>query len=113
MLSIFTVADILGRFASNLFKHSPSRAALIVASFFRMGLIATSLLIWLKQSPEFIFDSDWFKILNTFSIGFTNGLLGTLLMVVGPTRVNRDESERAGQIMAFHLTLGRGLGAMV
>ena len=42
-----------------------------------------------------------------------SGILGTLLMILGPYKVSNAESERAGQIMAFHMTLGRGLGAMI
>lgn len=34
-------------------------------------------------------------------------------MIMGPYKVSSAESERAGQIMAFHMTLGRGLGSMV
>lgn len=34
-------------------------------------------------------------------------------MIVGPYRVSNVESERAGQIMAFHMTLGRALGSMI
>lgn len=70
-------------------------------------------MIGFNESPTWLFDSDWFKILNIVVLGLGNGLLGTMLMMLGPYKVSFGESERAGQIMAFHMTLGRGLGSMV
>jgi hypothetical protein len=70
-------------------------------------------MIGTNNDPKWLFDSDWFKIWNTFFLGLGNGLLGTLLMIIGPYKVSNNESERAGQIMAFHMTLGRGLGSMI
>lgn len=46
-------------------------------------------------------------------MGYGNGFLGTLLMVLGPLKVYSGESERAGQIMAFHMSLGRGMGSLI
>jgi ABC-type bacteriocin/lantibiotic exporter with double-glycine peptidase domain len=70
-------------------------------------------MIGFSEDPKWLFDSDWFKILNTLILGLGNGLCGTLLMIMGPYKVSSADSERAGQIMAFHMTLGRGLGSMV
>ena len=70
-------------------------------------------MIGFSENPQWLFNSDWFKLLNTGLLGLGNGLLGTLLMIMGPHKVSCGESERAGQIMAFHMTLGRGLGSMV
>jgi len=53
-------------------------------------------MIGFNEQPKWLFDSDWFKILNTFLIGLGNGLLGTLLMILGPYKVSSGESERAG-----------------
>lgn len=53
-------------------------------------------MIGFSESPKWLFDSDWFKILNTVLLGLGNGFLGTLLMVLGPYKVSNGESERAG-----------------
>lgn len=68
----------------------------------------------MHQGPDHpLYDANWFKMLNTIILGLSNGLLGTLLMILGPYKVQQPDSERAGQIMAFHMTLGRGIGSMV
>jgi equilibrative nucleoside transporter 1/2/3 len=75
--------------------------------------IYTSLMIGFSENPRWLFNSDLFKILNIIVLGFGNGFLGTLLMVLGPVKVQNSESERAGQIMAFHMSLGRGMGSLI
>jgi hypothetical protein len=60
-----------------------------------------------------LFGSDLFKIMNAFWLGFGNGLLGTFLMIIGPQRVDKHDSEKAGFIMAFYLTLGRSFGSAI
>jgi hypothetical protein len=70
-------------------------------------------MIGFNERPGSVYDTDWFKTLNTVFLGMGNGLLGTMLMIMGPYKVSSSEAERAGQIMAFHMTLGRGLGSMV
>ena len=113
MLALYTTADILGRFAINLLpvKGRKVSVVIILAAFMRLGVIYTSLQIGTSQKG--VFEQDWFKIINTVIIGFGNGLLGTMLMTLGTYKVSANEAERAGQIMAFHMTLGRGLGSMV
>jgi hypothetical protein len=75
--------------------------------------IVTSLNIALNRPPHALFGSDWFKLLNAFLIGFGNGALGTFLMILGPQRVDKTEQETAGFIMAFHMTIGRGIGSFI
>lgn len=53
-------------------------------------------MIGFQDEPRWLFDSDWFKIINVLTLGLGNGLLGTLLMIMGPYKVNSGESERAG-----------------
>ncbi len=53
-------------------------------------------MIGFNNEPKWLFDSDWFKILNTFWLGLGNGVLGTLIMILGPYKVSNSESERAG-----------------
>ena len=114
MLCLYTVSDLIGRFSTLLLtKKKIKNKQIIIASLLRMILIYTSLMIGMQESPKWLFDADWFKIINNFLIGFGNGFLGSLLMILGPQRVSNYDSERAGQIMAFHMTLGRGLGSMI
>ncbi|CDW71661.1 equilibrative nucleoside transporter [Stylonychia lemnae] len=92
MLSLYSIADIAGRFFTKYLSTKPSR---------------------FNEDPKELFDSDWFKIINILFIGFGNGFLGTILMMIGPYKVSNMESERAGQIMALFMTVGRGVGSMI
>lgn len=42
------------------------------------------MMIGLNREPYWLFNSDYFKIMNTFVLGFGNGFLGTFLMMIGP-----------------------------
>eukprot|EP00347_Sterkiella_histriomuscorum_P012064 403370027 len=112
ILSIFSLSDIFGRFFTKYIGPKPKKSIILLVSLIRIITVYTSLMIGFNEEPKFIFDSDWFKILNTVFLGFGNGFLGTILMMIGPYKVSNQESERAGQIMAFYMTLGRGLGSM-
>ena len=96
MLSLYSFSDILGRFATSYISHKPSRFMIILFSFIRVACIFTSMMIGFNEEPRDLFDADWFKIINTILIGFGNGFLGTILMIIGPYKVSNIESERAG-----------------
>jgi hypothetical protein len=56
----------------------------------RLVQIYTSLMIGFNSaspSLSFIIQSDFFKLFNTAALGYGNGFLGTLLMVLGPHKV--------------------------
>ena len=44
----------------------------------------------------YMIQTDWFKIVNTLLLGLGNGVLGTMLMIIGPYKVTSADSERAG-----------------
>jgi len=58
--------------------------------------IYTSVQIGYVSAPLWLYDSDWFKIINTLLLGLGNGVLGTMLMIIGPYKVSSADSERAG-----------------
>lgn len=55
-----------------------------------------SVQIGYASDPKWLYDSDWFKIMNTMFLGIGNGVLGTMLMIIGPYKVSATDSERAG-----------------
>ena len=96
MLSLYSVADIAGRFFTKYIAKKPSRTMINLVSLIRLICIYTSLMIGFNEEPKELFDTDWFKIVNIIFIGFGNGFLGTILMMIGPYKVSSIESERAG-----------------
>ena len=88
ILGLFSAADIAGRFFTKFKGLKLKKSFILVSSLVRLLTVYTSLMIGFNEEPKFIFDSDWFKILNTLMIGFGNGFLGTLLMMIGPYKVS-------------------------
>lgn len=85
MIASYTIADVIGRFASSYFRNlKASREIIIFFAYFRVIFIWTSIMIGLEKWPHWLFGSDIFKLSNTFLLGFGNGLLGTFLMILGP-----------------------------
>jgi len=78
-------------------------------------LLATSRVIFI---PLFIFcirvqvlQEEVIPMIIVALFGVTNGYLGATLMMNGPTKVNPQEKEVAGNIMAFFLVSGLALGS--
>jgi len=38
----------------------------------------------MNRGPSWLFGADWFKLLNACLIGFGNGALAVILMILGP-----------------------------
>uniref|UniRef100_A0A8C4I3V2 Equilibrative nucleoside transporter 1 n=1 Tax=Dicentrarchus labrax TaxID=13489 RepID=A0A8C4I3V2_DICLA len=60
-----------------------------------------------------LFSHDAWYIIFMIFFSFSNGYLASLCMCFGPKKVPQHESETAGAIMAFFLSLGLALGAAV
>ena len=69
---------------------------MVGCSIARCLQIYTSVQIGYASDPKWLYDSDWFKIMNTMFLGIGNGVLGTMLMIIGPYKVSATDSERAG-----------------
>ncbi|XP_043818638.1 equilibrative nucleoside transporter 1 isoform X1 [Dromiciops gliroides] len=66
-----------------------------------------------RNNLPVIFHHDaWFIIFMIF-FAFSNGYLASLCMCFGPKKVKPSEAETAGTIMAFFLSLGLALGALL
>uniref|UniRef100_A0A3P8XI17 Solute carrier family 29 member 1a n=1 Tax=Esox lucius TaxID=8010 RepID=A0A3P8XI17_ESOLU len=64
-----------------------------------------------RQYMPVIFEHDAWYIVFIILFSFSNGYLASLCMCFGPKKVAQHESETAGAIMAFFLSLGLALGA--
>ncbi|KAK7902057.1 hypothetical protein WMY93_018826 [Mugilogobius chulae] len=60
-----------------------------------------------------LFEHDAWYIIFMIFFSFSNGYLASLCMCFGPKKVAQHEAETAGAIMAFFLSLGLALGAVV
>ena len=116
MVTIYGVIDTIGRWLANVWIPF-NRRTVIWMTLSRLIHIPLSIFIQLNLSPSWLFQSDWFRILNVSIFGFTQGYNTALIMMFGPENVKRTEKERAGILMNFHLmggiclaTLGAAFG---
>jgi hypothetical protein len=112
MITCFNVFDTVGRFAGGKF-HLLTPNTVFILSSLRLIFIPLFVLVQLNSSPTWIFQSDWFRILNMALFSITNGYNSTLLMIYGPSLVKDADKERAGLIMSFHLVGGIFLGSLI
>ena len=71
----FNIFDTIGRWLGG--KIHITGKAVMIGSYMRTIFVASCIMIALKSEPQFLFDHDWFKILNMMLFGITNGYIGT------------------------------------
>lgn len=81
-------------------------------TFGRIIFIATGVMVQKSLTPAWLFQSDWFRILNIWLFAATNGYNVGIVMLLGPKQVEARDKERAGMLMNFHLVGGVVVGAI-
>ena len=84
MKVLFDVGDSIGRFSGGIACMMLKPKATVIGSFGRIIFFATYFLIMFNVKPTWLFDADWFKLLNTLLFGVTNGYFSTLCAILGP-----------------------------
>ena len=112
MITIFNLFDTIGRFTGGSFQVL-SPGTVFSLTVLRLIFIPTSVLVQLSSNPTWIFNSDWFRILNMALFAFSNGYNSTLLMIYGPQFADENSKERAGILMSFHLVGGIFFGSLI
>ncbi|EER07615.1 equilibrative nucleoside transporter, putative [Perkinsus marinus ATCC 50983] len=109
---MYQIFDTVGRFAPNMgIRLSP--LWLVVVSLGRAIFIP--LFICIRVFPSVIpFHYNWFKHVMMAIFAFSNGVVATLGMMLGPKKVpnHKDEQEIAGYAMGFCLINGILIGSI-
>ncbi|EER10090.1 equilibrative nucleoside transporter, putative, partial [Perkinsus marinus ATCC 50983] len=109
---MYQIFDTVGRFAPNMgIRLSP--LWLVVVSLGRAIFIP--LFICIRVFPSVIpFYYNWFKHVMMAIFAFSNGVVATLGMMLGPKKVpnHKDEQEIAGYAMGFCLINGILIGSI-
>jgi solute carrier family 29 (equilibrative nucleoside transporter), member 1/2/3 len=112
MVTVYAVIDTIGRWLANYwipFTHHN----VIWMTMSRLVHIPISILIQLAVPPNWLFGSDWFRLLNISIFGFTMGYNTAVVMIFGPQLIKNTEKEQAGILMNFHLWMGQCVGTLV
>ena len=86
-LTIFNSWDLIGRSIGGTPCADINRKAVVTMSIVRTVFVATFLLIAFEVAPTWLFEADWFKVLNYSIFAFTNGYTSTLCAVKAPATV--------------------------
>ena len=89
-VTIFGGFGLAGRYIGGLSCVDVKRRTALLMSALRTIFLATFLAVAFECSPAWLFQSDWFKILNDSLCAFTNGYCGTLCAVKAPQTVKGD-----------------------
>ncbi|XP_072947546.1 equilibrative nucleoside transporter 4 [Epargyreus clarus] len=111
LISSFNVFDFCGKIAA-AWPYEWSRSQLLMASGLRLLLVPLMLLCAAPRESPHIVD-DAYPIFFSVVLGFTNGLFGSIPMIMAPSRVGRDHREIAGNMMTLSYNGGLLSGALV
>ncbi|CAH2244363.1 jg25314 [Pararge aegeria aegeria] len=111
LMSAFNFFDFIGKIAA-AWPYEWSRSQLLMASGVRLLLVPLMLLCAApRHSPHIV--GDVYPIMFSVVLGFTNGLFGSIPMIMAPSRVGREHREIAGNMMTLSYNGGLLSGSLV
>ncbi|KAG6459437.1 equilibrative nucleoside transporter 4 [Manduca sexta] len=111
LMTAFNFFDLIGKIAA-AWPYEWSRSQLLMASGLRLLLVPLLLLCAApRHSPHIV--GDMYPIMFSVVLGFTNGLFGSVPMMMAPSRVGREYREIAGNVMTLSYNGGLLSGSLV
>lgn len=110
---IFNCFDTIGRSVGGNKRFDLEIRTVNLLSIGRVIFIATFLLTDFEVPPNWLFNSDWFKMLNLFVFAFSNGYLSTLCAVKAPDTVRESRRAIVGSYIGTFISIGVLLGAFL
>lgn len=110
---LFNVGDFSGRLLAS-FVQWPGRGGVILPALCILRVVFLPLFAFCNAQPRsatVFFHDDYFPIVFMALFAISNGYLGSLCMMYGPSLVEPKHAETAGTMMAFMLILGLAAGA--
>eukprot|EP01135_Chromosphaera_perkinsii_P000880 Nk52_evm43s152 gene=Nk52_evmTU43s152 len=110
LIAIYNFSDFLGKTLSRYRPKNPSPFLLFVFAVLRIAFVPL-IILCIMPRDDIVFESYWYGMVFDFFMGLSNGYLGSVLMIVGPTLTSHANSELAGQFMVLMLMAGITLGS--
>lgn len=98
-LTLFNIWDTIGRSAASWKCMDLSRGKTLVLNYARTVFIPIIFLIAFEIGPSWLFNSDWFKLLNLSLFAFSNGWLTSLCVIRSPDYVPDNERGDIGALI--------------
>ncbi|KAH9387801.1 hypothetical protein TYRP_008998 [Tyrophagus putrescentiae] len=109
LMAVFNVTDFAGKLLSTCFYHITG-AQLLAVAFARLLLIPAMALCVTPRFDPFFGHPVW-PIFFTMVLGLTNGIFGSLPMILAPARVHESLREMTGNLMTFSYIVGLTSGS--
>jgi len=110
---LFNIFDTVGRYCGGKPALDLSIRKVNWGTISRVLFIATFLLTDFECAPQWLWNTDWFKILNLFLFAFTNGYLSTLCAIKSPGTVKESRRAIVGGYIGMFISLGCLLGSLL
>jgi hypothetical protein len=110
---IFNVFDTIGRWAGGQEIFDLKIRTVKIGSYARVVFIATFLITDFALPPIWIWNADWFKVLNLVLFATTNGYLGTLCAVKAPGTVKQSRRVIVGAYIGTSIAIGVVIGCIL
>lgn len=110
---IFNVFDTVGRWFGGLKYFDLKIRDVKIGTYARVMFIVTFLLTDFEAPPQWIWNVDWFKVLNLVLFAFTNGYLGTLCAVKAPGTVKESRRAIVGAYIGTSISIGILIGSIL
>ncbi|KAI0215239.1 Equilibrative nucleoside transporter 1 [Lamellibrachia satsuma] len=112
----FNVGDLIGRSTAGLVQWPREDSWwLTIICVVRVLFIPVFILCNVQPrhaSLPVLINNDYVPLVASCLFGFSNGHLGTLIMMYGPRRVTVENKEMAGSMLTFFLALGLAVGSL-
>nr|XP_037287057.1 equilibrative nucleoside transporter 4-like [Rhipicephalus microplus] len=109
LMALFNAADFIGKVLASV-RYDWSRSQLVWLSCSRIVLVPLLALCALPRWDSSTSSDLWAMALSVV-LGVTNGLLGSLPMILAPGRVPDDQKELTGNIMTLSYSVGLTTGS--
>ncbi|KAL8586292.1 hypothetical protein ACOMHN_058672 [Nucella lapillus] len=116
---LFNAWDLIGRTATHVIQipRNGQTCLIVFLATLRLGFIPLFMMCNIrpdhrKYFPVLLENDAWPIVLNIL-LGLSNGYIGTLSMMHGPSQVDLDHAEGAGMVMTFGMTLGLAGGSVL
>ena len=113
MFFVFNVSDTTGRYLGGTPCMATSRKSTLIGAALRLLFFATFIPIAYDTKPYFIFGEDWFKILNTFIFGITNGFFSTRCAILAPSFAPEALRQETGAMVGAVISIGITTGSIL
>ena len=111
-LTLFNSFDLIGRTIGGMACADLSKLTVLWMGGLRTLFVITFMMIAFEVSPVWLFQADWFKLLNFAIFAFTNGYTSTLCAVKAPGTVEGEEKGQVGGFIGVTISIGILIGSL-